>query len=581
MRLLNGGTVAQRLRLISGLILFAFALTHFLNHAVGLIGIEAMSTVQGWRTAVTHSLLGSLVLGLALVAHVVLALAKLARRATLRMPAWEAVQIVLGLAIPYLLIPHMAATRLAQELFGVLPTYEYELVQLWPGKAVDQTVLLLLVWVHGCIGLHFWLRLRRWYDRAFPLLFALATLVPLASLAGFMVAGRATADLYSDPALLAALREQTNWPDRAEVRTILLSIDRTRLGFALLLGFILLILAGQWIRWALRSRLVITYVPNVEARISYGPTLLEISRMSGIPHAAVCGGRARCSTCRVRVDKGADTLPRPEAAEAETLARIGAGPDVRLACQIRPTAPLTVVRLVNPTASGGLHRTLGRDEAQGVERICAVLFLDIRGFTQLSQDKLPYDVVFILNRLFAASGVAITRNDGWIDKYLGDGLMAVFGRTCGPEEACRQALRAAKAIDEALDDVNRDLENELPTPLHVGIGIHVGPLVLGEIGYEDSAAMTVIGRTVNAAARLEAATKQAGCQLIVSLDAARLAGLDGNALRSETVTVRGLSDPLEVVFVERARRLQLMGEKRSIHNLISDTPGLTIPPKSN
>ena len=190
-------------------------------------------------------------------------------------------------------------------------------------------------------------------------------------------------------------------------------------------------------------------------------------------------------------------------------------------------------------------------------------------------------MVFILNRLFAASGVAITRNDGWIDKYLGDGLMAVFGQSCGPEEACRQALRAAKAIDEALDDVNRDLQDELPTPLHVGIGIHVGPLVLGEIGYEDSAAMTVIGRTVNAAARLEAATKQAGCQLIVSLDAARLAGLDGNALRSETVTVRGLSDPLEVVFVERARHLQLMGEKRSMHNLIAGTSGLTLPPKSN
>ncbi|MGI9383539.1 MAG: adenylate/guanylate cyclase domain-containing protein, partial [Methyloligellaceae bacterium] len=215
-------------------------------------------------------------------------------------------------------------------------------------------------------------------------------------------------------------------------------------------------------------------------------------------------------------------------------------------------------RLVNPTTSGGPHRLLSRGDAEGVERTCAVLFLDVRGFTNLSQDKLPYDVVFILNRLFAAAGGAITRNGGWIDKYLGDGLMAVFGQSCGPEEACRQALHAADAIDQALDDVNRDLRDELPSPLRVGIGIHVGPLVLGEIGYEETASMTVIGRTVNAAARLEAATKEAGCQLIVSLDAACLAGLDGNALNPETVTVRGLTDPLEVIFVARARDLPPM-----------------------
>ncbi|MGI9384698.1 MAG: 2Fe-2S iron-sulfur cluster-binding protein, partial [Methyloligellaceae bacterium] len=384
MQLLNGGTLAQRLRLVSGLILFAFALTHFLNHAVGLISIDAMNVAQGWRVVITQSLLGGTILGLALIIHVALALAKLARRTTLRMPVWEAVQIILGLSIPYLLLPHMVATRLAQELFGVVPLYEYELVQLWPGKATTQSLLLLIVWGHGCVGLHFWLRLKRWYDGAFPYLFALAVLVPFAALAGFMVAGNVAAALYADPALFAELQAETNWPDAAERRTLILSIERARLGFFLLLGLTLLILAGQWIQRTVRSRLAITYSPGLEVRASTGPTLLEISRMNGIPHAAVCGGRARCSTCRVRIDKGGDALPGPEAAEAETLARIDAGPDVRLACQIRPVAPLTVMRLVNPTTSGGPHRLLSRGDAEGVERTCAVLFLDVRGFTNLS-----------------------------------------------------------------------------------------------------------------------------------------------------------------------------------------------------
>ena len=119
MHVLWRGDNLQRLRLTSGLILFAFAATHFLNHALGLISVDVMQEVQQWRWVVTRSWPGTIVLATALAAHVVLAFHKLAIRATLRLPRWEFLQLIGGLAIPFLLFPHIVNTRVAREMFGV------------------------------------------------------------------------------------------------------------------------------------------------------------------------------------------------------------------------------------------------------------------------------------------------------------------------------------------------------------------------------------------------------------------------------------------------------------------------------
>jgi adenylate cyclase len=443
----------------------------------------------------------------------------------------------------------MAATTLANELFDVTDSYAYELVQLWPNIALQQSLLLVVVWIHSCIGLHFWLRLTDWYQRAFPVLFALAVLIPCASLAGFMVAGKAVTAAVADPLVMDELRQQTNWPSDQEISILKGYSAQAINAFYLVLAAVLLMILGRWIARRFSSKVSISYVPDPTVRANPGPTLLEISRAQGIPHLSVCGGRARCSTCRVEIVKGAEILPPPEGAEAKTLASIAAGPRVRLACQVRPTGPVTVNLLLQPEprARGGSD--------QGVEQTLAVLFLDARDFTSWSQDKLPYDVVFILNRLFNAAGQAIESHGGWIDKYLGDGLMAVFGRHAGPEAGCRHALEAARAIDMALDRVNRGLANELPAPIRVGMGIHVGPLVLGRLGHENTAATTVVGRTVNATSRLEALSKEKACQLVVSVKAARMAGLDLAQFKPEPVSVRGLDQPLDVICVDQARDL--------------------------
>jgi adenylate cyclase len=278
----------------------------------------------------------------------------------------------------------------------------------------------------------------------------------------------------------------------------------------------------------------------------------------------VCGGRARCSTCRVRIDSGLDQLPLPSFAEAVTLGSIHAPADVRLACQTRPVTTLTVTRLVAPAAVATRRARAGPDEAAGVERQLAIMFLDVRGFTRLSESRLPYDIVFLLNQFFGVIGAAIEAEGGWIDKYLGDGLLAVFGRACDARTAARQALRAARRIDMALDDLNARLMSEFGDSLDVGIGIHSGPLVLGRVGHGGSAALTVIGRTVNTAARLESLTKDKTCQLIVSRDAAQAAGWDAAGFAAEHMQVRGMSEAVEVIVVPRGRDLPVDFESTTV-----------------
>ncbi|HEY7598791.1 MAG TPA: adenylate/guanylate cyclase domain-containing protein, partial [Candidatus Limnocylindrales bacterium] len=538
-----------------GLVLFAFAASHLFNHALGLVSLESMQAMQTWRIGYTRSAAGTLILAAALVVHIGLGLARLASRTTLRMPTWEAFQIASGLLIPVLLFKHIAMTRLADTLYGWNDSYLFALAELWPAWAWWQTSLIVLVWSHACVGLHHWLRLSRWYRRLAPLLLALAVLLPAAALAGFAVAGRQVAQSLSSPADLAALRRAGNWPAPDQ----LAQLDSIEAAALSVLGALLALVAGLLaVRRIARGRtpqVEIQYTGGPRVRGPVGATLLEISRLRRVPHASVCGGRARCSTCRVRIDLGIDQLALPRFAEAVTLGSINAPPGVRLACQTRASVPLTITRLVQPSALASIRAPHAAGDAAGVERKLAILFLDVRGFTRWSQDRLPYDIVFLLNQFFAAIGAAIEAEGGWIDKYLGDGLLAVFGRETGAREGCRQALRAARAIDTALDSLNRRLEAELGEPLAVGVGIHAGPLVLGRIGHGQSAALTVIGRTVNAAARLESLTRDKHCQLIVSRDAARIAGWAAEGFSAERIGVRGLSAPIEVIIVPRGRDL--------------------------
>jgi len=183
------------------------------------------------------------------------------------------------------------------------------------------------------------------------------------------------------------------------------------------------------------------------------------------------------------------------------------------------------------------------------------MFVDLRDFTRFSEKRLPFDVVFVLNEFFGVIGSAISEHGGWIDKFLGDGLLAVFGQRDGVEVACRQALRTVRAIDLALDHINAKLEAEIGRPLQVGIGVDAGPLLLGRIGYGEAVDFTVIGNAVNVASRLEALSKEKGFQVVISREVARQAGWDPGAEATMQVSVRGVAAPVEVIGIARGRDL--------------------------
>ncbi len=561
MQILARGDIAQRLRLASGLVLFTFVATHLANHALGLVGIDAMLAMQDARKAVTRTWVGSSVLLAAFFVHISLALAKIASRHTWRMPPWEALQIATGVSIPLLLMPHVAFNRGAAMIAGTNDTYVFELAHIWPDFAWEMVALVVVAWTHGCIGMHHWLSLQSGYARVQPFLLAIAVVVPVTAIGGYTVSGREVATRIAVPGAYKALVAENRGPDDAAAETLVRVKDSGRLAFLALLLAAIAVPVVRSMRELARPRIAISYRAGPTVHVAPGATLLEISRANGVPHASVCGGRARCSTCRVGVERGLPSLPPVGNAEAETLARVCAAPNVRLACQIRPTADLVVTRLVNPQSSVSSSGPSSSAEEQGVERTLAILFLDVRGFTSLSENRLPYDVVFILNRLFAEVGEAIGAEGGHIDKYLGDGLLALFGgdETGSPADGCRAALRAAHGIDLAVERLNRDLLSELGAPLAVGIGIEVGPLVMGRIGHPETAARTVIGSTVNTAARLEAMTKEKSCQVIASEEVMVSAGLAGHAFPRETVVIRGLAAPREIVIVPRGRDLAING----------------------
>ena len=540
------GFLLGRFRLLSGLVLFAFATTHFLNHALGLVSVEAMQVGQDLRTAITQSLLGTACLLAAALVHFILGLAKFLRVRTLRLGLRNIVQLVFGLLIPVLMLRHVLGTRGVDVLFGIETTYAYALWAMWPGEAWRQAALMVLVWGHGCIGVHHWLGGKPWYRNTLWLWYGFAVLIPSLGYAGYVSAGRA-----------ARVQGGYRNPFSAEQYA---TIQQAMEGF--MQGYFALLVAavGLWglmlIANRFSPRLSIRYANGPLVQAPRGMSLLDISRANRIPHASVCGGRARCSTCRVRVLDGQDQLPPASEREALVLRRVGAPGNVRLACQLYPTAGLTVSTLMPADMGGG--QTPAFDQYHwGVERDVTLLFCDLRGFTKMSEGRLSYDVVFLLNQFLGRMAEAIEDSGGFVDKFMGDGIMAIFGMNGTTEAGARQAVAAARAMGGVLGSLNQSLHEELPIPLSMGIGLHTGTAILGRIGAvhraDSPARITALGETVNLASRLEAKTKDLGVEVIVSAQCAAAAGLlETAAFQRQTIDVRGLSIPIEVLSARRA-----------------------------
>jgi adenylate cyclase len=547
----NVRLVRARLRLASALVMLGFVICHLSAHMTLLVSFHfanrALTLLMApWRTDVGTAIL----LGAALV-HYANALWSIYERRYLRLSRWEWWQLGLGLCIPPLLMVHVLGTRVAEELLGVNNDYVEVLMLQWvvsPKYAVIQTAALLTVWAHASIGIHFWLRTKSWYPSVRGMLAALAILVPTLALAGFVAAGNEALREAEEPGYVAAVLSEAHLTP-AESREI---YRWANIGFAshfVLVGLTFVAVWGRRLAYRLRRPPTLTHSSGRTMPILPGATVLETLRENGIPHASVCGGRARCTTCRVMVTRGLTALPAPAGLEAKALARIEAPPGMRLACQIRPTADLAVMPLLTADATPAEGRVRGGLE--GSERLVTVVFVDLRGSTTLGEAKLPYDVLFILNQFFQEMTKALDATNGLYSQFTGDGLLALYGLhakdpTTGPADA----LRGTREMLARVDQLNRRLGAELPNPLRIGVGIHFAEAIVGSMGPPRAQIITAIGDTVNTAARLEGLTKEYDCPLILSRRAAEAAGLDLSSHKLHEVAVKGRVQKVEFYALE-------------------------------
>jgi adenylate cyclase len=163
----------------------------------------------------------------------------------------------------------------------------------------------------------------------------------------------------------------------------------------------------------------------------------------------------------------------------------------------------------------------------------------MRRSTALFEKRPPFDTLFILNHFFEAVGSAVAQSGGRPNQFIGDGSVAIFGTEVGPVQACRQALAAARLVERRVAEMNLTLAEELAEPIRMGIRLHAGTVILGEVGYHDNIGLTAIGDTVNVAARPESMTKEFACQTILSELVGTTAGADLSGFPSHAISVRG------------------------------------------
>jgi adenylate cyclase len=546
----------RQVRLVSGVILFAYLVSHFLNHALGNISLEALAAGVAIHVAFWQFLPVTILFYGACVVHTALGIWALYERRQFRWKAIEPLQLALGLSIPMLIIAHVIGIRLGQTLYGHERLYPQILFLYWiwaPWRIPMMLAVMTVAWVHGCIGLYLWLRMRAFFKRAAPFLLAAAVLVPTLSMLGFYQSGRMVIDLDSEE-----WRAETQSPrqigTREEAQTLERITDFFLFGYFGLIGIALLARGARAINERRRGMINLSYGNGRTVRVPRGLSVLEASLRNNVPHASVCGGRARCSTCRIRIIGDCHDLPKPSQREAFVLGRVGTSdPSIRLACQLRPPSDLSFFQLFLPHTSADGHDS--HPTRIGEERYLVSLFVDMRGSTQLAEKRLPFDTVFIVNRFLGAVSQAVLESGGMPNQFVGDGMLALFGLSTSKREACRQALRAAALIAANVEALNKFLEHDLREPIRFGIGINGGEVIVGDIGYRDHMVFTALGDPVNVAARLQDMTKSLACELVVSDEVRETAGLPEDALPAQEVAIRGRNEPMVVRTVSEVRTL--------------------------
>jgi len=539
------------LRLASGLVLFTYVAAHLANHTLGLVSVAVAERGLAVTLALWHSVPGTVMLYGAAGIHLALAFDAIYARRTLRMAPLDMLRIVLGLSIPTLLISHAVGTRLAWELYRQSPQYARVVWSLWASDGQGRQLALLAPgWLHGCLGVHLAFAQRPLYQRLHRWLFAAALMLPVLGGLGFLAMGR---ELAADLANRTLLDTTIALPPQ---RSAVLMGAREVL-LAAYFSAIAAVFAAREIRALVERRsrtLVSIEYPQRTLHVPRGWSVLEASRSHLLPHLSLCGGRARCSTCRVQVTAGEDRCPPPGREEQATLARIRAGGGVRLACQLRPHGDIAVVPLL-----GARHRASERARAStAVEQDVALVCVDWRNRDAIACQLLPQDAVF-LSRLFSETvALAVHAARGTECDPSSGSTVAAFGVGVDPPAACRSALSAAQGIDRALSDLADRWKGEFGVVPDFALCVHVGRAAIGEVGVEASRRYTAAGPAVDTARHLRGAAARKGVHVFVSLDVLERAGSPPAMLAGLAVErVDGIASPpvVELASLDRVEAL--------------------------
>ena len=524
------------LRLASGLVLFTYVTLHLVCHALGLISNNVAEAALRLTVLFWHVAFGTVLLYGAALIHVGLALIAIYDRRTLRMAPVQALRMVLGLTMPLVLIGHFVGTRYAFERFGLPADYQHVVASLWTTNGQGRQLTLLAPgWLHGCLGLNFAFGAKRMWQRLRFALFGAALLLPVLAGLGFLTMGR---ELAAHPALVDTNRAPATAAQRATL------IDTQDEVLAVYLGLIGIVLVARSIRGIderRRKAVVRISYPGRSVCVPRGWTVLEASRSFGIPHQSTCGGRARCTTCRVRVTDGEAHCPEPMIDERRALDRIGADATVRLACQLRPTGDVSVQPLL--AMKQEWWRAIP-PERTATEREVAVLFFAVRfgaasaaTGAHIAGAPSAHDTIYALDHFHAIASTVIESAGAVQCRHTSDSWVALFGLdTDGFHRSCRLALAAAQKIEESSNALTNRLVREIGVEADFLIGLHVGHVVTGMIGERGTSRLSAVGDAIQVAERLQNCARQHGQRFVITKAAADAIGIDDSTLHWHMVS---------------------------------------------
>ena len=528
-RLMQWTGSRRNLRLASGLVLFTYVTLHLICHAFGLISLDAAEAGLRATVRLWHSGPGTVLLYGAAALHIGLALFAIYDRRTLRMAPLNAIRIVLGLVMPLALIGHFIGTRYAFERFGLASEYSRVAANLWAGGAKGLTLGLLAPgWVHGCLGLRFAFGHRPLWRRLQVLIFGAALLLPVLAGLGFVSMGR---ELTAQRSVIERL-PGAGTAQRAGLEAMRESAFDTYLALIALLGL------GRLLRGVnerRRKSVVHVAYPGLSVAVPRGWSVLEASRSFGIAHPSMCGGRGRCSTCRVRVTGGGAHCPAPEIDERRTLDGIAAPESVRLACQLRPTGDISVEIILRVEQARGIAPAPRPPPAEGE---VAVLFFNLVFSAAATQSNVSaHDTMYALGRFQAVVAAVLETSGCVILPRAGDHWMALFGLNSDVREGCRQAVEAARRIEHQASALRERLFHDLGLHADFSVGVHAGAVVAGMIGEGEASAFAAVGEAIAGSARLRQFAASRSARFVISRQAAVAAGIEDPALVWQAVGI--------------------------------------------